>query len=132
VVVKKSILIVDDNISLREGLRTLLSSQQEFEIVGEAGDGLEAIAFVDQCLPDLVLMDITMPLMNCIEATRKIKAKRPSAIILIFTCQNAPEYVSASFKAGADGYILKDTPRSVLIQSIKELISGEQRFKVKG
>jgi DNA-binding NarL/FixJ family response regulator len=123
VVENKRILIVDDNITLREGLRSLLSSQEGFEIVGEAGDGLEAMACVDQCHPDLILMDISMPRMNGIEATRKIKGKWPSTVILILTCQNAPEYVSASLKAGADSYLLKDTPHSELIQSINKFLS---------
>jgi DNA-binding NarL/FixJ family response regulator len=128
---KMRILIVDDNNALREGLRSLLSSLEGFEIVGEAKDGLEAIEFVDQVFPDLVLMDLTMPRMNGIEATRKIKEKRPETKVLVLTCQNSPEYITASFKAGANGYILKDAPRSELIQSIEELFLGQYLLKFK-
>jgi DNA-binding NarL/FixJ family response regulator len=123
---KKRILIVDDNSILREGLRSLLSSQQGFEIVGEAKDGLEAIEFVDQILPDLVLMDITMPRMGGIEATRKIKEKRPETKILAFTVQDCPEYKTATLKAGADGYLLKSILHSELIQSIEDTCSGKK------
>ena len=94
--------------------------------MGEAKDGLEAIQFVDQVLPDLVLMDLTMPQMNGIEATREIKRKRPETKILAFTVHKAPEYITATLKAGADGYILKDTPHAELIQSIKTIFSGKQ------
>jgi DNA-binding NarL/FixJ family response regulator len=120
----RRILIVDDNINLREGLRSLFSSQLRFEIVGEAKNGLEAIQFVNQFLPDLVLMDLTMPLMNGIEATREIKKKWPKTKILAFTVHKTPEYVTAALKAGADGYILKDAPRAELIQSIENFFSG--------
>jgi DNA-binding NarL/FixJ family response regulator len=120
-----------NNPTLREGLRSLLSSQQGFEIVGEAKDGLEAIQFVDQVLPDLVLMDLTMPRMNGIEATQEIKKKRPETKILAFTVHKTPEYITATLKAGADGYILKDTPHAELIQSIKTIFSGNQILNFK-
>lgn len=125
------ILIVDDNPDLREGLRFLLSSHQEFNVVGEAGDGLEAVDSVDRLLPDLVLMDLSMPRMNGIEATREIKTKRPETKILAFTVHKTPEYITATLKAGADGYILKDTPRAELIQSIKNIFSGKQILNFK-
>jgi DNA-binding NarL/FixJ family response regulator len=128
---KKRILIVDDNIILREGLRSLLSSQQGFEIVGEAEDGLEAVEAVDQARPDLVLMDLTMPRMGGIEATRKIKEKRPETKILALTIQDCPEYRAATFKAGADGYLLKNTPSSELIRSIEEAFSGNEILKLR-
>lgn len=112
-------------------MRSLLSSQQGFEIVGEAEDGLDAIQSVDQFLPDLVLMDLTMPRMNGIEATREIKKKWPEIKILAFTAHNSSEYITAAMKAGADGYTLKDTARSELIQSIKNIFSGKQVLNFK-
>ncbi len=122
----KRILIVDDHPTLREGLRSLLSSQDVFDIVGEAGDGLEAVALVDQLRPDLVLMDISMPRMDGIAATREIKGKRPETKILIFSVYKTPEYIKAALEAGADGYILKESPRTKLILSIKNILAGNQ------
>ena len=122
----KRILIVDDHPTLREGLRSLLSSQDVFDIVGEAGDGLEAVALVDKLRPDLVLMDISMPRMDGIAATREIKGKRPETKILIFSVYKTPEYLKAAIEAGADGYILKDSPRTKLILSIKNILAGNQ------
>ena len=104
------ILIVDDRPALRGGLRSLLSSHQDFDIIGEAGDGLEAIDSVNRLHPDLVLMDITMPRMDGIAATREIKKKWPETKILVFTIHNSPEYQTAALEAGANGYILKDSP----------------------
>jgi DNA-binding NarL/FixJ family response regulator len=122
----KRILIVDDHPTLREVLRSLLSSQDGFDIVGEAGDGLEAVALVDKLRPDLVLMDISMPRMDGIAATREIKGKRPETKILIFSVYKTPEYLKAALEAGADGYILKDSPRTKLILSIKNILAGNQ------
>ncbi len=122
----KRILIVDDHPTLREGLRSLLSSQDIFDIVGEAGDGLEAVALVNKLHPDLVLMDISMPRMDGISATREIKEKWPETKILIFSVYKTPEYLKAAREAGADGYILKDSPRTKLILSIKNILDGNQ------
>jgi DNA-binding NarL/FixJ family response regulator len=126
---KKRILIVDDNSLFRSELRSLLSAHQDFDIVGEAKDGLEAIESVQKLHPDLVLMDISMPRMDGLEATRKIKEKSPETIIMALTIQNSPEYLTAALKAGMEGYILKDTPRSILIQSIEDIHLGTQILK---
>jgi DNA-binding NarL/FixJ family response regulator len=120
------ILIVDDHPALRERLRSLLSLYQEFDIIGEAGDGLEAIDSVNRFHPDLVLMDITMPRMGGLAATREIKQKWPETKILIFTVHNISEYQTAALEAGANGYILKDSPSAKLIQAIKDILDGKQ------
>ena len=120
---KKRILVVDDNSRIREGLRSFLSSHQGFDIVGEAGDGLEAIQSVDRLLPDLVLMDVSMPRMNGMEATRLIKKKWPKTKILALTLHKIDEYITATLKAGADGYILKDSIYGELIQSIEDTLA---------
>ena len=120
------ILIVDDHPALREGLKSLLSPL--FDIVGEAADGLEALSLVERLLPDLVLMDLSMPLMDGIAATREIKKKWPETKILVFTVHNTAEYLAAAHKAGADGYLLKDSSRDELIQSIKGILAGNQGF----
>jgi DNA-binding NarL/FixJ family response regulator len=126
----KRILIVDDHPTLREGLRSLLSSQRDFDIVGEAGDGQEAVESVAILHPDLVLMDISMPRMDGMSATREIKKKWPETKILAFTVHNTPEYIAATLKAGADGYILKDTTRDKLICSIENILAGKRMISL--
>ena len=123
---KKRTLIVDDYPVVREGLRSLLSSHQDFDIVGEAGDGLEAIELVGELHPDLVLMDMSMPRMDGMTAIREIKKKWPKTLVLAFTIHKSPEYVFATLIAGADGYILKDDPWTELIASIENILKGEQ------
>jgi DNA-binding NarL/FixJ family response regulator len=120
------ILIVDDSPALREGLRSLLAFHQEFDFVGEAGDGLEAIDSVGRLLPDLVLMDLSMPRMDGLAATREIKKKWPETKILVFTILESPEFQTAALKAGADGYLHKDSPSAKLIQSIQDILVGKQ------
>ena len=123
---KKRTLIVDDYPVVREGLRSLLSSHQDFDIVGEAGDGLEAIELVGELHPDLVIMDMSMPRMDGMTAIREIKKKWPKTLVLAFTIHKSPEYVFATLIAGADGYILKDDPWTDLITSIENILKGEQ------
>ena len=120
------ILIVDDNSALREGLKSILSYFPTFDIVGEAVDGVEALNSVEKLLPDLVLMDISMPRMDGITATREIKKNRPTTKVLVFTVHKTPEYLAAAHKAGADGYLLKDSSRADLIQSIEDFLAGNQ------
>jgi DNA-binding NarL/FixJ family response regulator len=122
------ILIVDDNPTLREGLKSILSHFSTFDIVGEAADGVEALNSVARLLPDLVLMDISMPRMDGLVATREIKKKWPGTKILLFTVHRTPEYLAAASKAGADGYLLKDSSRAELIQSIEDILAGNQGF----
>jgi DNA-binding NarL/FixJ family response regulator len=124
----QGILIVDDNHSLREGLSSILSHFPAFDIVGEAADGVEALNSVERLLPDLVLMDISMPRMDGIAATREIKKNRPNTKVLVFTVHKTPEYLAAAHKAGADGYLLKDSSRAELIQSIEDILAGNQGF----
>jgi two-component system, cell cycle sensor histidine kinase and response regulator CckA len=121
---RQRILIVDDNPNIREGLLSLLSPHQGFDIVGVACDGREAVQAVDQFLPDLVLMDLSMPRMGGIAATREIKGQHPETKILALTVHKSEEYITAALKAGADGYILKDAPHAELIQSIEKTLGG--------
>lgn len=123
---KKRTLIVDDYPFVREGLRSLLSSNQDFDIVGEAGDGLEAIELVGELHPDLVLLDMSMPRMDGMAAIREIKKKWPEILVLVLTVHKSPEYVFATLVAGADGYILKETPWNELIVSIENILKGKQ------
>jgi len=121
---KIRILIVDDYPVIREGLRTMLSTYQTVEIVGEAADGAEAVAMVAEKKPNVVLMDIRMPNMDGIEATRRIKDKHPSISVIVLTIYDNDAYVIDAVRAGASGYLLKDTSRELLLHTIRTVSSG--------
>ena len=123
---KQSILIVEDHTILREGLRSLLSAHQDLEVVGEAENGLEAVRRAEKLLPDLILMDLSMPRMGGIEAIREIKKRRPKNKILVLTVNDSEVYILAALKAGADGYILKDSTHADLLQAIRNILSGKR------
>ena len=122
---KVRIVIAEDHTILREGLRSLLSSNPIFEIVGEAEDGREAIRCVEKFKPDLILTDLSMPRMNGMEAIKEIKKESPATKVLVLTVHRAEEYILATFRAGADGYILKDSTYSELVMAVKKLLSGK-------
>jgi DNA-binding NarL/FixJ family response regulator len=121
---KVRIVIAEDHTILREGLRSLLSSNANFEVVGEAGDGREAIRQVKKLKPDLILSDLSMPRMNGMEAIKEIKRESPATKILVLTVHRAEEYILATFRAGADGYLLKDSTHSELLMAVKKVLSG--------
>jgi two-component system, NarL family, response regulator NreC len=125
---KKRILIAEDHTILRDGLRMLISLTPEFETVGEARDGLEAIHFSASLRPDLVLMDLSMPRMNGTEAIQVIKKQCPWIKILVLTAYKTDNYILASLKAGADGYVLKDLTYSELNRAIHDIFSGKSYF----
>jgi len=122
---KNRILIAEDHTILREGLRFLLSSDPNFEIVGEAEDGREAIRFVEKLKPDLILTDLSMPRMNGMEAIKEIKRRWPKTKVLVLTVHRAEEYILATLKAGADGYLLKDATHAELVMAVKKVLSGK-------
>jgi len=122
---KARIVIAEDHTILREGLRSLLSSNPNFEIVGEAGDGREAIRCAEKFKPDLILTDLSMPRMNGMEAIKEIKRGSPASRVLVLTVHRTEEYILAAFRAGADGYILKDSTHSELIMAVKKVLSGK-------
>jgi len=121
---KVRIVIAEDHTILREGLRSLLSANANFEVVGEAGDGREAIRQVKKFKPDLILSDLSMPRMNGMEAIREIKRESPATKILVLTVHRAEEYILATFRAGADGYLLKDSTHSELVMAVKKVLNG--------
>jgi len=121
---KVRIVIAEDHTILREGLRSLLSANPNFEVVGEAGDGREAIRQVKKIKPDLILSDLSMPRMNGMEAIKEIKRESPATKILVLTVHRAEEYILAIFRAGADGYLLKDSTHSELLMAVKKVLSG--------
>jgi DNA-binding NarL/FixJ family response regulator len=118
------ILIAEDHRILREGLRSLLSSNTGFKVVGEAQDGKEAIQKAGELKPDLVLMDLSMPRMDGLDAISEIKAVSPQSKLLVLTVHKAEEYVFASLKAGADGYLLKDATSVELVLAIESVMQG--------
>jgi DNA-binding NarL/FixJ family response regulator len=119
------ILIVEDHRILREGLRSLLSSNPDLEVVGEAADGLEAVRAVEKCNPELVLIDLAMPRMDGLDAIREIKGKNADVKVLVLTVNKAEEYVLAALKAGANGYLLKDATYAELKLGIEYVLSGK-------
>jgi two-component system, NarL family, response regulator NreC len=123
---KIRVLLVEDQTLLREGIKTLLSFQANLEVVGEAGNGLEAIRLVDKLQPDLVLMDLSMPLMGGIEAIQEIRSKWSDLKIVALTVNETEEFILAALKAGANGYVLKDSTKDELLQAIKEVLSGKR------
>jgi DNA-binding NarL/FixJ family response regulator len=123
---KCRIVIAEDHTILREGLRSLLSSNSEFDVVGEAGDGWEAIQCVQKYKPDLILTDLSMPRMNGMEAIREIKRRSPGTKIIVLTIHKTEEYILTAFKAGANGYLLKDSTHNELEMAIKKVLGGKQ------
>jgi len=122
------ILIVDDHSVLRAGIRALLDVQPDFDVVGEAGDGQEALARVRDLQPDIVLMDIGMPGMDGLAATRAIKGFRPETRILILTQHENKEYVIPALKIGASGYVLKRADGDELLTAIRAIVAGDTFF----
>jgi two-component system response regulator NreC len=120
------IVIAEDHRILREGLQALLSSHPEFEIVGQAEDGLEAIRCVESLSPDLILVDLSMPRMNGLEAIEDIKKRCPNTRIVVLTVHKTEEYILAALKAGADGYILKDANHTELALAINNVLGGRR------
>ena len=119
------VLLADDHGVIRHGFRLVLESQPDIEVVGEASDGREALEQARRLRPDLVLMDVTMPVMDGMEATRRIKAEMPGVCVLMFTSHEDPEYLLEAIGAGAAGYVLKGAPVSRLIGAIRRALGGE-------
>jgi DNA-binding NarL/FixJ family response regulator len=119
------ILIVDDHTLLRAGLRALLNLDPAIEVVGEAANGQDAIRAVGQLAPRLVLMDLTMPEMNGVEAIAEIKRRYPDVRVLVMTLHRTEDHVHASLKAGADGYILKDATLDEFRAAIRTVLAGK-------
>jgi DNA-binding NarL/FixJ family response regulator len=121
---KHRIIIVDDHTLVRAGLRRLLNEDASLEVVGEAGNGRLAISAVDLLAPHLVLMDLSMPEMNGLEATLEIKRCHPEVRVLVMTMHKSEEYVQSSLEAGADGYILKEATPEELLEAIRSVLQG--------
>ncbi|HVM70426.1 MAG TPA: response regulator transcription factor [Anaerolineales bacterium] len=119
------VLIVDDHEIVRKGIRALLATKRDIQVAGEARDGAEAVTQAQALQPDVILMDLMMPRLNGIEATRQITAGQPGVRVLVLTSFAADEQVFPAIKAGALGYLLKDSGPQELIQAIRQVFRGE-------
>ncbi len=119
------VLLADDHSLFREGLANILNAQPEFEVVGEAGDGLEAIVKARELVPDLIVMDITMPGVNGVEATQRIKAELPEVTIVMLTVRDEDEELFAAIRSGAQGYLLKSIRSRDLVTLLPAAVRGE-------
>lgn len=119
------VLICDDQEIVCEGLQRILESDQELNVIGIAHNGADALEQIEKNPPDLVLMDLKMPVMNGVIATRKVREKFPGVSVLILTTFDDDEWLFDAIRSGASGYLLKDRPRSELIKAIKGTVNGE-------
>ena len=119
------LIIVDDHELAREGLRDVLADEPDIRVVGEAANGREALALCSRLRPDLVLMDVRMPEMDGLEATREIKRRHPEIGVLMVTMRENPDYLLEALKAGAAGYVLKDAPEHEVVAAVRQVRQGE-------
>jgi DNA-binding NarL/FixJ family response regulator len=119
------LLICDDQAIIRDGLEMMLKLERDIEVVGKAEDGLEAVALAERLLPDLALMDLKMPGMTGVEATRQIRARFPQVKVLVLTTYDDDEWLFDAIRAGAAGYLLKDTPREKVVEAIRGTVEGK-------
>src|SRR5215217_6890512 len=119
------LLIADDHALVREGLRTMLSGEEGIEVIAEANDGQQALDVCRELEPDLVLMDVRMPVMDGLEATKKIKQEMPKTSVMMVTMHENPDYLFEAVKAGAAGYVLKDASGERLLSAVRRTLEGE-------
>ena len=122
---KLRILLAEDHETIRDGLKLLLNSQSDMEVVGEADNGRAAVHLAEQFLPDVVVMDISMPELNGLQATKKLKEKCPRVKVLILTRHTEPVYLQELLQAGASGYVLKHSKSEELIRAIQAVAAGQ-------
>lgn len=122
---KITILLAEDHVVVRESIHQSLEREPNFTVVGEAGDGEEAVRMARELKPDVIVMDISLPKINGIEATKQIKAFQPSAIVLVLTAYDYEQYIFPLLEAGAAGYLLKDISSRELINAIQTVYRGE-------
>lgn len=119
------VLIADDHAMVREGMRRMFERETDIEVVGEAGDGEEAVRLTEECKPDVAIMDISMPKLDGIEATKEIKKRCPSVAVLILSAYDDDQFVFALLEAGAAGYLLKSVRSREVLDAVRAVYSGE-------
>jgi DNA-binding NarL/FixJ family response regulator len=119
------VMICDDQAIIREGLEMLLRLEKDIQVVGLAQDGVEAVELASASLPDLVLMDLKMPGVNGVEATRRIRAQHPGIKVLVLTTYDDDAWIFDAIRVGACGYLLKDTPREKVVEAIRGTVAGK-------
>jgi two-component system response regulator NreC len=127
-VTQTRILLADDHTVIRAGIKLLLEGQPEWHVVGEASDGREALNALEEARPDLIVMDLAMPNLNGMEATRQILASHPDISIVVLSMHSDEGYVLRALKAGARGYVLKDSTETDLIEAVKAVRAGKSYF----
>jgi two-component system response regulator NreC len=116
-----TVLLADDHPIVRQGLRRLLEAEEDFKVVGEASNGIEALQLVERLKPDVLVVDLVMPDLNGLEVLRQVKQRSPATFSVVLSMQNSEAYVVEALRNGAMGYILKDTAPSELVQAIREV-----------
>jgi NarL family two-component system response regulator LiaR len=122
---KTRIMLADDHPLLRQALRDVLEKQRDFEVIAEAGDGEEAVKLATELEPDVVIMDMSMPKLNGLEATKQIKASRPAIAVLVLTVHSDSEHILSVLRAGASGYLTKSVYGEEVIHAVRSLVCGE-------
>ncbi len=119
------VLLADDHMMVRQGTVALLRRERDIQVVGEASNGLEAVELARQLKPDIVVMDVRMPVLSGIEATRRIRESMPKIQVLVLTAHDDDQYVFSLLEAGASGYLLKSAPISELVKAVRQVHEGE-------
>ena len=125
------IAIVDDHELARKSLQNMLSDEPDIEVVGEAANGQEALSLCSRLRPDLVLMDVRMPKMDGLAATREIKRRYPKISVVMLTMHENPDYLFEALKAGASGYVLKDASQEAVVEAVRQVLEGESSLDTK-